>query len=126
MALFEILYGEPDISRYFKKMVEAKKAGTISKNDEKAFKKVLKAVKLLRDNPKHPTLNTHEISELSQKAGFKVFEAYLENKTSGAGRLFWAYGPNQKQITILGIEPHPNENKRGVYKRIKLSNLPDL
>lgn len=33
----------------------------------------------------------------------------LENQTSAAGRLFWTYGPGQGEITIVAIEPHPND-----------------
>ena len=29
------------------------------------------------------------------------------------------------EITILGIEPHPDNKKSGSYTRIKLSELPD-
>ncbi len=62
---------------------------------------------------------------MSKKVGYKVFEAYIENKTSGAARLFWTYGPGNQEITIIGIEPHPDD-KKGAYKRIKLSQLPDM
>jgi hypothetical protein len=37
----------------------------------------------------------------------EVFEAYAENKTPAAWRIFWYYGPDRKQITILTITPHP-------------------
>ena len=33
-------------------------------------------------------------------------QSYLENKTSGAMRMYWVYGPDQKDITIIGLEPH--------------------
>lgn len=122
---YTIRFGEPEVIAYFKKMVTAKKEGTIHKNDAKLFKKVLKTVSLLQTNPKHPSLATHEIEELSKKVGFKVFEAYVENKTPRAARLFWVYGPNKHDITIIGIEPHP-EDKNGAYKRIKLSQLPKI
>ena len=36
-----------------------------------------------------------------------VFEAYAENQTPGAYRIFWCYGPDKKQITIIAITPHP-------------------
>ena len=36
-----------------------------------------------------------------------VFEAYAENNTPGAYRIFWYYGPGKNQITILAITPHP-------------------
>jgi hypothetical protein len=35
------------------------------------------------------------------------FDAYAGNKTPAAWRIFWHYGPDQKQITILAITPHP-------------------
>ena len=56
--------------------------------------------------------------------GIKIFQSYLENNTPGAGRLFWAYGPRQGDITVLAIEPHPEDRKRGAYERIKLSAMP--
>ncbi|MCX6912861.1 MAG: hypothetical protein WCK27_26585 [Verrucomicrobiota bacterium] len=32
--------------------------------------------------------------------------------------------PDQGDITVLAIEPHPEDQKRGAYQRIKLSSLP--
>jgi hypothetical protein len=54
----------------------------------------------------------------------KIFQSYLENRAPAAGRIFWAYGPQQGDITVLAIEPHPEDQKRGAYLRIKLSKLP--
>lgn len=34
-----------------------------------------------------------------------VFEAYAENETPAAYRLFWYYGPEEKEITIYSITP---------------------
>jgi len=39
--------------------------------------------------------------------GEKVFTAYAQNRTPGAYRVFWAYGPDQETITIIAITPHP-------------------
>jgi len=39
--------------------------------------------------------------------GNKVFEAYAEQNTPAAYRVFWYYGPEKKQITILTITAHP-------------------
>jgi hypothetical protein len=61
---------------------------------------------------------------LSQKCGFRVFQSYLENKTPAAGRTFWSYGPDKGDITILGVEVHPEDQKRGAYQRIKLASMP--
>jgi hypothetical protein len=41
-----------------------------------------------------------------------------------AGRIFWAYGPDKLDITVLATEPHPEDQKHGAYHRIKLSALP--
>ena len=41
----------------------------------------------------------------------KVWQSYLENKTSGAMRMYWVYGPDQKDITIIGLEPHSEDKK---------------
>jgi len=79
---------------------------------------------LLESNPRSNSLATHEIDVLTIKYGFKVFQLYLENKGPSAGRIFWAYGPDKGQITILAIEPHP-EIKSRTYSRIRIAKFPD-
>jgi len=73
----------------------------------KRLKAVRKALGLLETNPRHPGLNTHKFSSLKGPGGEEIFEAYAENKTPAAWRIFWYYGPDKKQITILAITPHP-------------------
>lgn len=73
----------------------------------KRLKAVRKALALLETNPRHPGLNTHKFSSLKGPGGEEVFEAYAENRTPAAYRVFWYHGPNKKQITILAITPHP-------------------
>ena len=73
----------------------------------KRLKAVRKALALLETNPRHPGLNTHKFSSLKGPGGEEVFEAYAENKTPAAWRVFWYYGPDKKQISILAITPHP-------------------
>lgn len=77
--------------------------------DEGLFKQVHRCVTHLQANPRHPGLNTHEFRSLENpyEANGKVFEAYVQNRTPGAYRLFWCYGPDKGQITILAITPHP-------------------
>lgn len=77
-----------------------------SENDPK-LKKIQKTLGLLETNPRHPGLATHEFTSLSGPAGEKVFEAYVENRTPGAWRVFWYYGPKPGMIRILNITPHP-------------------
>ena|SRR3989338_3296407 len=69
---------------------------------------VNKSLAYLQTNPRRPSLNTHEcsISHPWDPKG-KVFEAYAQNKTPSAYRIFWCYGPEKKQITIIAITPHP-------------------
>jgi hypothetical protein len=76
-------------------------------SDRKKAKKVRKTLGLLETNPRHPGLQTHEYETLTQALGQKVFEAYVENRTPGAFRVFWYYGPARQQLTILAITPHP-------------------
>ena len=47
----------------------------------------------------------------------------LQGKSSDAMRMFWVYGPDQQEITIIGLEPHPEDKKNKAYDRIKLSDL---
>jgi hypothetical protein len=76
------------------------------KSLEKRLKSVNKALGYLETNPKHPSLNTHEFNSLTKLYGFKIYEAYAENNTPAAYRIFWYYGPHKKQITIIAITPH--------------------
>ena len=73
----------------------------------KRLKAVRKALGFLETNPRHPGLNTHKYDSLKGFTGEEVFEAYAENKTPAAWRIFWHYGPGKKTITILAITPHP-------------------
>lgn len=79
-----------------------------------ACKAVKKALGYLETNPKHPGLRTHEYSSLTGLNGEKVFEAYAQNSTPGAHRIFWHYGPDEvvkgrrvAAITIVAITAHP-------------------
>jgi hypothetical protein len=73
----------------------------------KRLKAVRKALALLENNPRHPSLNTHKYSSMTVGTGADVFEAYAENNTPGAYRIFWYYGPDKNVITIIAITPHP-------------------
>lgn len=78
------------------------------------FVQVRKAIGYLEIDPHHPSLNTHEFTSLTGANGEKVFEAYPQNNTPGAYRIFWHYGPDETKgkkrtpvITIVAITPHP-------------------
>ena len=80
-----------------------------SSKQEGLFKQVAKAVRLLGENPRHTGLHTHEYDSLEHPfdKDAKVFEAYAQNRTPGAYRIFWCYGPGKGDITIIAITPHP-------------------
>jgi hypothetical protein len=73
----------------------------------KRLRAVQKTLGLLESNPRHPSLRTHEYSKLFGPQGQKIFEAYAENKTPAAFRVFWYCGPEAGQMTIVAITPHP-------------------
>ena len=56
---------------------------------------------------KHKSLKTHELTSLKGPKGEKIFEAYAEQSTPAAYRIFWYYGPDKNRITIVAIIPHP-------------------
>jgi hypothetical protein len=75
---------------------------------------VRKSLALLETNPRHPSLNTHAYRSLRGPNGEEVFEAYAQNATPGAYRVFFLYGPDRTEgkkriavLTIIAITPHP-------------------
>ena len=73
----------------------------------KRLKAVRKSLGYLELNPRHPGLNTHKYSSLVCENGEEIFEAYAENNTPAAYRIFWHYGPGKNVITVVAITPHP-------------------
>jgi hypothetical protein len=74
---------------------------------EKRYNAVRKAIGFLSENPRHKSLKTHEFTSLIGSKGEKIFEAYAEQSTPAAYRIFWYYRPGRNQMTILAITPHP-------------------
>jgi len=73
----------------------------------KRCKAVKKALGYLQSNPRHNALNTHKYSALQGENGEDIFEAYAENNTPAAYRIFWHYGVGKNNITIIAITAHP-------------------
>ena len=120
--MFEIHLGVPEMEGLWDKLQEKHHDGSATKTEEKLRRQMGKAMALLSENPRHPGLHSHEITSLTARYGIKVWESYLENDTPKAGRVFWCYGPDKGSITIIGLEPHPDD-KVGSYKKIKLSSM---
>ena len=121
---FNIKLGIPEVENLWNNLNDRRASKRITKTEKSLHNKLGKTFNYLSIDPRVPSLNTHEIKELSKLYGIKIWQSYLENNTPSAGRIFWTYGPDKNDITILAIEPHPEDSKRGSYKRIKLSSLP--
>lgn len=118
--MYEIRLGIPEMKALWDRLTEAVRNDTASAEDRRLYRRMGKALRLLSQNPRHPGLQTHEISALTARYGMKVWQSYLENNTPAAGRIFWVYGPDTGAITIIGLEPHPND-KSNAYRKITLS-----
>ena len=120
--MYKTKLGVPEMKNFWNNLSSKIKNNTANKEDEKQYKKIGKAFKLLSENPRYPGLQTHEIGSLSKRYGLKVWESYLENNTPRAGRIFGVYGPEKNDITVIGLEPH-HDDKSNAYKKITLSKF---
>lgn len=115
--MFEVKWTEEADQQYerLKKDAEASVSSRQKRGKKKTsraeglFKQIHKTLKLLTQNPRHPSLQTHQYHSLEHPYNpeVKVFEAYAQHKTPGAYRVFWCYGPEKGQLTIIAITPHP-------------------
>ena len=75
---------------------------------KKRFKAVKKAFQFLQENPRHPSLNSHEWKSEKGPNGEKIWEVYAESNTPSAYRIFFCYNNEERRkITVLAITPHP-------------------
>jgi hypothetical protein len=99
--------------------LEADKQLIIIENDPSlkgAQKQIRKTLRYLETNLRARSLQTHEYQSLTRRYGIKIFEAYVQQKTPGAYRVFWHYGPDETSrdekripiITIVAITRHPD------------------
>jgi hypothetical protein len=121
--MFKIRLGVPEMEALWADLSRKAKSGTLGKDEEKLYKKIGKVMALLANDPRHPGLQSHDIDALTHRYGMKVIQSYLENKTSGAGRIYWVYGPESGEITVIRIEPHPESKKKDGYAKVRLSAL---
>ncbi len=95
---------------FFKFMPTAEENLRTLKNSSslrKRYKAVKKALRYLENNPRHPGLQTHEFTSKKGPDSEKVFEAYAEQNTPAAYRIFFYYGKPRGKIVIIAITPHP-------------------
>jgi hypothetical protein len=77
-------------------------------------KQVLKTLGLLELDTRHPGLHTHPFESLTGVNGERVWEAYAQDETPGAYRVFFHYGPDGglggkrvPVLTIVSVTAHP-------------------
>ncbi len=98
---------------------EADKQLTIIENTpslKSVQRQIAKTLGYLETNLRAKSLQTHEYQSLTRRYGIKVFEAYVQQKTPAAYRVFWHYGPDEISrdgrriplITVIAIVPHPD------------------
>ena len=81
------------------------------------LKQVRKTLGYLETNLRAKALQSHEYESLTKRYKRKVFEAYAQQNTPGAYRVFWHYGDDEIDtngknipiITVILITPHPDE-----------------
>jgi len=83
-------------------LADLKKQGQLVK-----LKKIKKTFDKLKEDPRHPGLHTHKYKSFKGQNDEDIFQSYIENRTPGAYRVFWHYGPDKNVITILAVTPHP-------------------
>jgi hypothetical protein len=79
------------------------------------LKQVRKTLGYLETNLRAKCLQTHKYESLTKRYGKEVFEAYIQQDTPAAYRVFWYYGPDETDkkgkripiVTIVAITPHP-------------------
>jgi hypothetical protein len=120
--MFKIRLGIPEIAALWDDLCTKAKGKMLSKDEDQLYKKWGKAMSFLSANPRHPGLNSHEIEALSRRYGEKVWQSYLENRTPAAARMYWVYGPGKDEITVIGLEPHPEDKKSSGYAKVRLSS----
>jgi hypothetical protein len=82
---------------------------------EGVLKQVRKTLGYLETDLRSKSLQTHKHDALTIRYKREVFEAYAQQNTPGAYRVYWYYGPDEVDksgkrtaiITVLFITPHP-------------------
>lgn len=86
---------------------EAKGQLAALKSDKTKHKRVQKCLGLIETDPRHPGLRSHKYSVMKTFDNRDLWESYVENKTPAAWRVFWFYGPENLEITIVAVTEHP-------------------
>lgn len=78
-------------------------------------RRIVRAEKLLAQNPRHPSLNTHKYKgakgKYAEAGGGDLFIAYA-SQGKGALRIIFEYGPQPGQIALHVCGPHDRAERK--------------
>lgn len=69
---------------------------------EAVYKQLKVRLSFLEEDPRHPSLKTHQVKGVVGDFGGKIFEAYVTEKY----RMTWEYGPSKGDITLRNVDNH--------------------
>lgn len=99
MPAFEILWTD----QAERQLLELKRRGPVDK-----YIKVTKTLSTIAEHgPKYPSLRSHKYQSIKGPGGEDIWESYVENRTAGAWRVWWMYGPKTNEITLIMLGKHP-------------------
>ncbi len=75
--------------------------------DPRRVKKIAKCLGLLEQDHRHPSLASHRYESFDSMYGERIWESYVEQNTPSAWRVWWFFGPEDGEITVVDIGPHP-------------------
>jgi hypothetical protein len=79
----------------------------LTRQDQRKLQKVVRTLEKLEADPRHPGLASHRFDMIKGALGEPIWESYVENNTPSAWRAWWYYGPDDGEITVVMIGPHP-------------------
>jgi hypothetical protein len=110
---FVIRRGIPEIEKFWSDLDQKLASGTLSKTEARLLRKLVKIAGFLAANPFPQQLAVSRNRSTHPPLRPQVFQSYLENQTPAAGRMFWVYGPGEREITS-GSNLTPRTRKAGV------------
>ena len=69
---------------------------------EEVYLQLKKQIFLLEQNPRHPSLKTHEVKNAIGSHGGKIFEGYVNRQY----RFTWEYGKKRSEIILRNVDNH--------------------
>ena len=98
--MFDIHMGVPEMEEFWNSLAEKVISGKASKGEIKQYNLIGKALVLLANNPRHPSLQSHEIDVLTARYGTKVWCSYMQNHTQGQDVFSGSTGRNRRTLRL--------------------------